>query len=59
MARPRLDSPNYKLVRRGDTFYVRWWQDGNKDSLVIGGHTAAQFAVDARARQPVKLTANH
>jgi integrase len=28
MARPRLAEPNYRLVRRGDRFYVRWWQDG-------------------------------
>jgi excisionase family DNA binding protein len=25
---PKLDAPNYRLVRRGDRFYVRWWQDG-------------------------------
>jgi len=28
MARPKLDAPNYRLVRRGNRFYVRWWQDG-------------------------------
>ena len=28
MARPRLADPNYKLVRRGNRFYVRWWQNG-------------------------------
>jgi integrase len=28
MARPKLDAPNYRLVRRGDRFYVRWWHEG-------------------------------
>lgn len=28
MARPKLDAPNYRLVRRGNRFYVRWWQAG-------------------------------
>jgi integrase len=28
MARPKLDAPNYRLARRGNRFYVRWWQDG-------------------------------
>jgi integrase len=27
MGRPKLESPNYRLVRRGDRFYVRWWQN--------------------------------
>lgn len=28
MARPKLEAPNYRLVRRGSRFYVRWWADG-------------------------------
>ena len=28
MARPKLDTPNYRLVRRGNRFYVRWWANG-------------------------------
>lgn len=28
MARPKLDAPNYRLIRRGDRFYVRWWHEG-------------------------------
>jgi integrase len=28
MARPKLDAPNYRLVRRGSRFYVRWWAEG-------------------------------
>lgn len=27
MARPKLDTPNYRLVRRGNRFYVRWWEN--------------------------------
>jgi integrase len=27
MGRPRLDEPNYRLVRRGNRFYVRWWEN--------------------------------
>jgi len=28
VARPRLDRPRFRLVLRGDRYYVRWWQDG-------------------------------
>ena len=28
MARPKLEAPNYRLVRRGSRYYVRWWEDG-------------------------------
>jgi integrase len=28
MARPKLDTPNFKLIKRGDAYYVRWWEDG-------------------------------
>jgi hypothetical protein len=28
MARPKLEQPNYRLVRRGSRYYVRWWTDG-------------------------------
>ena len=28
MARPRAAKPTYRLVLRGNRFYVRWWQDG-------------------------------
>jgi len=36
MARPRLDAPNYRLVQRGDRFYVRWWQDGAWQRISTG-----------------------
>jgi hypothetical protein len=36
MPRPRLDTPNYRLVRRGDVFYVRWWQDGAWQRISTG-----------------------
>lgn len=28
MARPKLEQPNYALTKRGNRFYVVWWQDG-------------------------------
>ena len=28
MARPRLDTPTFRLADRGGTFYVKWWADG-------------------------------
>jgi integrase len=28
MARPKLERPNYRLVKRGTRFYVRWWEEG-------------------------------
>jgi integrase len=28
MGRPKLDRPTFKLVQRGNRFYVRWWEDG-------------------------------
>lgn len=36
MARPKLDAPNYRLVRRGNRFYVRWWQDGTWQRVSTG-----------------------
>jgi integrase len=27
MGRPKLDVPNYRLIRRGNRFYVRWWEN--------------------------------
>src|ERR1700722_6861216 len=36
MARPKLDSPNYRLTQRGDRFYVRWWQDGTWQRVSTG-----------------------
>jgi integrase len=36
MARPKLDAPNYRLVRRGDRFYVRWWADGAWQRISTG-----------------------
>lgn len=38
MARPRLDQPNYRLTRRGDRYYVRWWQ-GDRWQRVSTGTT--------------------
>jgi integrase len=36
MARPKLDTPNYRLVRRGSRFYVRWWQHGAWQRISTG-----------------------
>jgi integrase len=36
MARPKLDAPNYRLARRGDRFYVRWWQNGTWQRISTG-----------------------
>jgi integrase len=36
MARPKLDAPNYRLVQRGNHFYVRWWQDGTWQRVSTG-----------------------
>ncbi len=36
MARPKLDQPNYRLIRRGSRFYVRWWQDGDWQRVSTG-----------------------
>jgi integrase len=38
MARPKLEQPNYRLVRRGIRFYVRWW-DGKAWQRVSTGET--------------------
>jgi integrase len=36
MPRPRLDTPNYRLVRRGEVLYFRWWQDGARQRISTG-----------------------
>ena len=36
MGRPRLDQPNYRLVQRGQHWYVRWWQDGQWQGVSTG-----------------------
>ena len=33
MARPRLETPNFRLVQRGGRFFVRWW-DGARDQRI-------------------------
>ncbi len=45
MARPKLDAPNYRLVRRGDRFYVRWWQDGAFGRISTGETDKRRAAV--------------
>jgi integrase len=36
MARPRLATPNYRLVKRGTRFYVRWWEGGSWQRVSTG-----------------------
>jgi integrase len=36
MPRPKLDEPNYRLSQRGDTWYVRWWQDSSWQRVSTG-----------------------
>ena len=36
MGRPKLDTPNYRLVQREGRFYVRWWEDGAWKRLSTG-----------------------
>lgn len=36
MARPKLDAPNYRLARRGNRFYVRWWEKGAWQRISTG-----------------------
>jgi integrase len=36
MARPRLETPNYRLILRGDRFYVRWWENGAWQRISTG-----------------------
>lgn len=36
MARPKLDTPNYRLVQRGGRFHVTWWEDGKPRSISTG-----------------------
>ncbi len=36
MGRPKLETPNYRLTRRGDRYYVRWWADGTWKRLSTG-----------------------
>jgi integrase len=45
MARPKLDAPNYRLARRGNRFYVRWWQDGAWQRVSTGETDKRRAAV--------------
>ncbi len=42
MPRPRLDTPNYRLARRGDVFYFRRWQDGAWQRISTGAQGRRQ-----------------
>ena len=52
MARPRLDRPNFRLVLRGDRYYIRWWQDGRHQRVSAGTgdrSAAARFLIQFEA----------
>ena len=60
MARPRLDRPNFRLVQRGDRYYVRWWEDGRWQRLSTGtsdrseaGRFLAQFEAGYGTPPPI------
>jgi hypothetical protein len=36
MARPKLERPNYRLTKRGDRFYIGWWENGADQCLSTG-----------------------
>jgi integrase len=36
MGRPRLDRPNYKLVKRGERWHVQWWENGAGQRVPTG-----------------------
>jgi integrase len=36
MARPKLESPNYRLRHRGGYYHVIWWEDGRPRSISTG-----------------------
>ncbi len=36
MSRPKLATPNYRLVQRGNRYYVRWWADGTWQRVSTG-----------------------
>lgn len=45
MARPKLDTPNYRLIRRGNRYHVQWWQDGRPRSVSTGATDQRQAAI--------------
>lgn len=42
MARPKFDTPNYRLIQRGSRFYVRWWENGTWQRLSTGTEIRAE-----------------
>ena len=44
MARPQQDGPNYRLVQRGNYFYVRWWEGGTWHRVSTGTADSRQAA---------------
>jgi integrase len=45
MGRPKLETPNYRLVQRGQRYHVQWWQDGKPRSVSTGQTDKRQASV--------------
>ena len=45
MGRPKLDTPNYRLVQRGQRYHVQWWQDGKPRSVSTGQTDKRQASI--------------
>jgi integrase len=45
MGRPKLDTPNYRLVHRGERYHVQWWQDGRPRSISTGQTDKRQASI--------------
>jgi integrase len=45
MGRPKLDTPNYRLVLRSDRYHVQWWEDGKPQRVPTGETDQRQAAI--------------
>jgi integrase len=45
MGRPKLETPNYRLVKRGERYHVQWWEDGRPRSVSTGQTDKRKAAV--------------
>ncbi|MGO9996168.1 MAG: hypothetical protein ACLPKW_00265 [Acetobacteraceae bacterium] len=45
MGRPKFDTPNYRLVQRGQRYHVQWWQDGKPRSVSTGQTDKRQASI--------------
>jgi hypothetical protein len=45
MARPKLERPNYQLVRRGTRIYIQWWENGGWKRVSTGSGDERQAQI--------------